>query len=52
MSESKLSFVAQVRSSGAKGKSLIVTIPKEVVDILKLKDRDYVKGNFEKVIME
>jgi len=49
MSEDRIKFVAQVRGSGAKGKSLIITIPKEVVDILKLKDRDYVKGSFEKV---
>ena len=49
MSEDRIKFVAQVRGSGAKGKSLIVTIPKEVVYLLKLKEGDYIKGNLKKV---
>jgi hypothetical protein len=52
VSESKISFIAQVRSSGAKGRSLILTIPKEVVDIMKLKEKDYLKASVEKIIME
>jgi antitoxin component of MazEF toxin-antitoxin module len=53
VSESKvLSFIAQIRSSGAKGQSLIVTIPKEIVEILKLQEKDYAKFMIEKLKME
>jgi hypothetical protein len=53
VSESKaLSFIAQLRTSGAKGGSLIITIPKEIVDILKLNERDYCKFVIEKVKVE
>jgi hypothetical protein len=53
VSESKvLSFIAQLRTSGAKGGSLIVTIPKEIVEILKLNERDYCKFIIEKIKVE
>ncbi|MEM2971906.1 MAG: hypothetical protein QW270_05735 [Candidatus Bathyarchaeia archaeon] len=53
MSENRvLSFIAQVRPSGAKKGSLIVTIPKEIVDILKLKEREYCKFTVEKVSIQ
>jgi len=47
-----LSFISQVRTSGAKGKSLIITIPKEVVDVLKLAEQDYCKFSIEKIKMK
>jgi len=48
MSE-ELVFIAQTRSAGGRGESLLVTIPKEIVDLLKLKDKDYVKCTIKKL---
>jgi len=45
-------FIATVRSSGAKGQSYIVTIPKEIVELLKLKEKDYCKFIVEKLKIE
>jgi len=52
VTENNVSFIAQIRTSGAKGKSLILTIPKEVVTILKLKEGDYAKFTVEKISMK
>jgi antitoxin component of MazEF toxin-antitoxin module len=51
VTESNVSFIAQIRSSGVKGKSLILTIPKEVVEVLELKEADYAKFTIEKIAM-
>jgi len=51
VTESNVSFIAQIRSSGAKGKSLILTIPKEVVEVLELKEAEYAKFTIEKISM-
>jgi len=42
-----LSFIVKVRSSGVK--SMILTIPKEIVDILDLKEKDYVQVSIQKI---
>ena len=48
MSENRaLSFIVKVRSSGVK--SLILTIPKEIVDVLDLKEKDYVQVSIQKI---
>jgi antitoxin component of MazEF toxin-antitoxin module len=48
MSESKVySFIAKIRTSGSQ--SLIVTIPKDIVDLLDLKDKDYVHVSIERI---
>ena len=44
-------FIAKLRSAG-KSKSLIVTIPKEVCDIIHLKDGDYVKMTVKQIRLE
>jgi antitoxin component of MazEF toxin-antitoxin module len=50
MSENKtLSFIAQVRRSGAKGQSLIITIPKEIVELLDLKEKEYCQFAIQKL---
>ena len=38
-----VSFLARVRSGGGAGKSIQVTIPKDVVDFLGLGNEDFVK---------
>ena len=48
MSE-ELVFIAQTRSAGGKGESLIMTIPKEIVNLMKLKDKEYVKCTIKKI---
>jgi antitoxin component of MazEF toxin-antitoxin module len=45
--EKKYSFIARVRTSGSQ--SLIITIPKDIVDLLDLKDKDYVHVSIEKI---
>jgi hypothetical protein len=47
----ELPFIAKIRSAG-KSKSLIVTIPKEVCEIIKLKDGDYAKMTVKTVRLE
>jgi len=47
-----VTFFAQIRKSGAKGHSLIVTIPKEYIILLKLQEKDYCKFTMEKVKIE
>ena len=47
-----IAFVVQVRSGGGIGKSVILTVPKDVVNLLKLKSQDYVKCTIKKVKME
>ena len=42
----KKSFVRRIRKSGA---VLVVTVPKEITDELRLKEGDYVKITIEKV---
>lgn len=42
-------FIAQLRTSGAKGGSLIVTIPKEIVELLSLKEKEYCKFTIKKL---
>lgn len=42
----KKSFVRKVRKSGA---VLVVTIPKEIIDELKIKEGDYIKVTVERV---
>jgi len=49
MENETYTFIAQVRVSGAKGGSLIVTIPKEIVELLKLKEKDYCKFVISKI---
>lgn len=44
-------FIAKLRSAG-KSKSLIVTIPREVCDIIHLQDGDYVKMTVKKIRLE
>lgn len=44
-------FIAKLRSAG-KSKSLIVTIPREVCDIIALQDGDYVKMTVKKIRLE
>jgi hypothetical protein len=42
-------FICQVRYGGAKGSSIIVTIPTEIVGLMKLKHRDYVRIKVKKI---
>lgn len=46
-----IAFIAKLRSAG-KSKSIIVTIPREVCDIIRLEDGDYVKMTVKKVRLE
>lgn len=48
MSE-ELVFIARTRSAGGKGESLIMTIPQEIVSLLKLKEKEYVKCTIKKI---
>lgn len=52
VSEEIVSFIVQVRSGGGVGKSVILTIPKDVVNLLKLKSQDYVKCTIKRISME
>jgi antitoxin component of MazEF toxin-antitoxin module len=47
----EIPFIVKLRSAG-KGKSLIVTIPKEVCEIIHLQDGDYVKMTVKKIRLE
>ena len=47
--EEEPSFICQVRYGGVKGSSIILTIPKEVVQLMKLKHKDYVKVQVKKL---
>lgn len=49
MENETFEFIAQLRVSGAKGGSLIITIPKEIVDLLQLKEKDYCKFTIKKL---
>lgn len=49
MSEKDLTFICQVRYGGAKGSSIILTVPKEVVNLLKLEHKDYVAVRIKKI---
>lgn len=49
MSETELSFICQVRYGGAKGSSIILTVPKEIVNLMKLDHKDYVKVQIKKI---
>jgi len=48
----EIAFIVQVRSGGGVGKSVILTIPKDVVTLIKLKSQDYVKCTIKKVKTE
>lgn len=48
----EISFIVQVRSGGGVGKSVIMTVPKDVVNLLKLKSQEYVKCTIKKVKTE
>jgi len=47
--DSGLAFPCQVRYGGAKGGSIILTVPKEVVKLLDLKNKDYVLVRIKKL---
>lgn len=49
MTEKDLVFICQVRYGGAKGSSIILTVPKEVVNLLKLKHKDYVTVRIKQI---
>lgn len=49
MSEKGLVFICQVRYGGAKGSSIILTVPKDVVNLLKLTHKDYVTVKIKKI---
>jgi len=49
MSEAEFSFICQVRYGGAKGSSIILTVPKEIVEVLKLTHKEYVKVQIKKI---
>jgi hypothetical protein len=44
-----VTFICQVRYGGAKGSSIILTIPTEIVGLIKLKHKDYVKVQIKKI---
>lgn len=48
----QIAFIVQVRSGGGVGKSVILTVPKDIVNLLKLKSQDYVKCTIKIVKME
>jgi len=45
----EMSFPCQVRYGGAKGSSIILTVPKDVVNVLKLQHKDYVLVKIKKL---
>jgi hypothetical protein len=47
--KTELTFICQVRYGGAKGSSIIVTIPTEIVGLMKLTHKDYVKIQIKKI---
>lgn len=47
--ETEFSFICQVRYGGAKGSSIILTVPKEIVNLIKLDHKDYVKVTIKKI---
>lgn len=49
MSENGVSFICQVRYGGQKGSSIILTIPKDIVNLLNLKHKDYAKVTIKKI---
>ena len=44
-------FIGKLRSAG-KSRSLIVTVPKEVCDIIKLNDGDYVQISIKRIRLQ
>lgn len=48
----EIAFIVQVRSGGGVGKSVILTVPKDVVNLLKLKSQEYVKCTIKKISMK
>jgi len=51
MTEKKgeMSFFVQVRYGGAKGSSIILTVPSEIAALMKLKHKDWVKVQIKKI---
>ena len=41
--------IVKVRKAGAKGGSLLITIPKEIVELLELNDGDFVQIKVSKI---
>jgi len=46
----EVAFVAQARSGGGTGSSILVTLPKQVVQLFKIKDGDYLQLRFVKKV--
>lgn len=44
-----VSFICQVRYGGVKGSSIILTIPSEIVGLMKMKNKDYVRVQIKKI---
>jgi hypothetical protein len=51
MTEKKgeMSFFVQVRYGGAKGSSIILTVPSEIAELMKLKHKDWVRVLIKKI---
>lgn len=44
-----MSFITKIKEMGREGSSKYITIPKDILDYLKLEKNDFVKINIEKV---
>lgn len=45
----EMSFFVQVRHGGVKGGSIILTVQSEIVELMKLKHKDWVKVQLKKI---
>jgi len=50
MSVDEVAFVAQARSGGGAGSSILVTLPKHVVSLFDIKNGDYLQLKFVKKV--
>jgi len=45
----EVSFIAQARSGGGKGTSILITVPRDVTNLMEIKQGDYLKLTVKKV---
>lgn len=45
----EVSFIVQARAGGGNKGSILLTIPKQIVKLKKIKDKDYIKCTIKKI---